>query len=879
MPAHIRRHKQSGAATRLPSSRLPLGTPQVPDRSQTTSRATNRSTSAESSHITFTPDNTTEFLEEDAINMTNPTQIVMSTAEAKLQRQNERIQLAEAALSNPPNLERSRPQSRAKSKHASFIKSSDDTTSAGRSRGTSISDGGVAIETRVNSYRSEGSHQPRPRTSSSRKDSTATIPEGVGMERQDSVMDDVGFQTYTGRRNGRRGELGAYEDKPEVKQATVEATVDQREILAVFANPLPGLEFLAGQAGWRNGQVQFIQHPNGDVSAHMWSLRSYQWDNIGHFSNIRKKIEGQLAGDHLKGETAYQKLQQNSLAYFRTIAKQREAASTGLDFGQTEIQQLLPELGQGRNLASSGKKLNASTPAFSQGAQDLRLANEEALRGDPTQQPRAVPQPAVSVGTRSFYAVPQGSRVIDERVQIPLSPKHARGAEDPFATSAYPTPFVQLGPEYHGGTVAGPARQSASLGPPQPIDSRRSGYSTYNPIPLPAVPDIRVSYKPLPAARASSSEDVGHGFGSNFYPRSSMPAMPAYYPARVAGTGPETDRRHLSIASMESLRGKPVTPSQAREAMRENLFKISDHAVERSLSRENLQALSVAASEREQSQPSRRTVLHDPFRTDMSVDIANHTSPSISRRSESGDHKSALQMAPCNALFRTTGMPLRWKDDQPLKKAPLLLESILTDSVPDIVDDDYLEPVNRMNYHSYSFNSDPRASYSMQSSVKVSTRSPDQQLQDWWTSGSKFARQEEFYQSIKALSKPSISREVATPRTSTVANPHRSSPVKPEPLTNGDILTRVLIPVYENLASYVQGPFKERRDCFSRWTQAPEWCIDRGPDGNKSFYDDPGQAPALTDRGSRFSSMEGGSRFPGVAVPASLERRLRTSHW
>lgn len=224
--------------------------------------------------------------------MLDPAQAAMSTAEAKLQRQNERIQLAEAALANPPQLDRSRPQSRAKSKFPPSLRPSDESADSVRSRTNSVSSGGVAIETRVNSYRSEGSHPPRHYTKSSLDISAATTPEAAQMERQDSVLDDAGFQTYTSRRSSRRGELGAYEDKPEVKQITVEAPVDQREILTVFANALPGLDFLKCQAGRLDGQVQFVQHPNGDVSAHMWSMRTYQcvYRNLGGVERVPNQV-------------------------------------------------------------------------------------------------------------------------------------------------------------------------------------------------------------------------------------------------------------------------------------------------------------------------------------------------------------------------------------------------------------------------------------------------------------------------------------------------------------------------------------------------------------------------------------------------------------
>lgn len=868
MPAHIRRHKQSRNGARLQSNRLPLGTPELPSRSQTTSRATNRSTSAGSSHVTNPSDNIPDHSESNDHDMADSTQPTMSLADAKLQRQNERCQLADAALANPPQ-QRSRPQSRAKTR---LLNSSDDPLYQGRSRATSTSDGGVPIETRVNSYRSESTRPPHTITTFSPDNSTTVAAESVEMKRQDSAVDDVGFQTYTGRRNSRKVDLGAYEEKPEVKQTTVEATVDQREILAVFANPLPGLEFLAGQAGWREGQVQFIQHPNGDVSAHMWSAKSYQWDNIGQFSNIRKKIEGQLAGDHLKGETASQKLQKNSLAYFRTIAKQREAVKTGTEFGQAEIQQLLPDPDQSEDAASSSNMLENSTPVLSQGAHGQRKDGPHDSQDDVSQQHRIVSQPTEPLATHPFYAIPQGSHIVDDRVRESLSPRQVRHADDPFTANAFVPSFARLGQDYHGGTVAGPARQSTSMGPPQSVDIRSAGNRPYNQIPLPAIPDVSMPYKPLPAVRTSSEEEVGRNFGSSLLNRPSLRGMPPIMPARVAGTGPETDRRHPSVASLESLRGKPVTPLQAREAMRENLFKISDHAVERSLSRENLQNLSAAAVEREQSRPTRRTVLHDPFQSDPRTEFENYTSQSTPYRTASEDYGNIGRMPLNAASYHTTGIPHGWQDSQP-RKTPLI-ESHLSNSVPDTIDGNYSVPFNRGYSNSYDFNSDPRTSCSTLSSAKELAVTPEQQLQDWWTSGSKFARQEEFFQGVRAAPGCIGPNE-------TVATSRGAAASEAEAFANGDVLTRILIPVYENLSTYLMPPPPSHHQQYWHrpFAQPREWCIDRGPNGNKSFYDDPCQSSASISRDSRYSSSSGGARFAGVAVPASLERRLRDTQF
>ncbi|KAF2229052.1 hypothetical protein EV356DRAFT_24715 [Viridothelium virens] len=75
---------------------------------------------------------------------------------------------------------------------------------------------------------------------------------------------------------------------------------NRNEVLKVFGDSLPGPDYLQHNTGSLDGQVQFIQHPNGDVSAHQWTASLYQWTNLGQYSNTRKRIEGQLASDRIK---------------------------------------------------------------------------------------------------------------------------------------------------------------------------------------------------------------------------------------------------------------------------------------------------------------------------------------------------------------------------------------------------------------------------------------------------------------------------------------------------------------------------------------------------------------------------------------------------
>ena len=93
--------------------------------------------------------------------------------------------------------------------------------------------------------------------------------------------------------------------------------------IQIFGRRLPDPIYLQQVMGTIDGEVTFIGHPNRDVSAHQWSAASFQWSNIGQFSHIRRKVEGQLASDRLRGQTIGMSIPQNTLAYFKAIAEQR----------------------------------------------------------------------------------------------------------------------------------------------------------------------------------------------------------------------------------------------------------------------------------------------------------------------------------------------------------------------------------------------------------------------------------------------------------------------------------------------------------------------------------------------------------------------------
>ncbi|SMQ56189.1 unnamed protein product [Zymoseptoria tritici ST99CH_3D7] len=903
--------RQKGAVTSLAGSRLPVGTPSVPDlRSEhslqppTPSRNSHRPNSAASSRTDVdSTDHHHHSMLSNPIDMVAPTPNVLSLAEARLRRQNERIQQADPTIVHPLVSDRARPISRAKGKPAQH--NLDPSNNSSRERDPS--DGGVPVsEVRINTYHTshDGNLPARPYSSLSQHTASTTASGSKAIERLDgATIDDAGFQIIA-RRGNRRivSELGAYEEKPEEKQATVEATVDQKEILKVFAIVLPGIDFLNSFVGHREGQVQFIQHPNGDVSAHIWSNTSNVWDNLGHFSNIRKKIEGQLAGDQLKGETAYQKMQQNTLAYFRTIAKQREAYMGDLEFGQPEIKQLLPEPVKKPSppiiskepakvsppVVKSTSRVQASAPPFQPSVSAFKassyqelLAHTQAPNMDPYY-PVAVPRMTADSDYSLYYTSPprQQAGKIDMASYYPAVPTRsvAPKIEDPFniPAASYADLYNKSGPEYRGGTVAGPARKpppapAGSCGLHHPGGSARFPFK--EPLPMP--------YK-FPAENSPPCSTRLNTLPYDFEP------------PRVAGTGPTAaERRNLSIVSNDASHPNHSNPILLhRENMREKLFAISDRAVSRSQSRDNLVSMSGGSA--------RRSFMHDPFQADDSGDENVYQTPS--RQTHGGGKAAQLNSilarhrpAENSAVtplrhFSASDMPIGWIDSQLTPQPVADKEDILADSTPDYDASNRIPLARRFISESHGFNADPRACWPFVKPAMNMT--PEEELRDWWTSGNKFARQESYYQSIKALSAvpatspPAMQEKEKLYR---IANPSQPSPstagqggvstensspsttTQPTPTTKDDFLTRLLIPVYENLLGYVDGPPERRRDYWCHWKQAPEWAVDRSGNGNDSFFETPGLSPVKT----RGAECRADSRAAGVAVPIGAGLRGR----
>jgi hypothetical protein len=807
----------------------------------------------------------------------------LSLAAAKLERQNKRIAATNATLISQLPAEKHKHSARSKAK---AWKPFDFATEVTDTNTMQQIDAPV-VETRVNVFRAQSQarslSRPISRMSSTTHDSSYSE-----LDRRDSsFLESDDFQVFTGRKKGIRPSVVPFTEKPSIPNATVEATFSKRDITDVFGNDLPGPSFMDGNPGTADGQLQFIQHPNGDVSAHQWSSYRFGWENIGQFSNIRKKIEGQLAAERLKGETAWQSLQQNTLAYFRTVAKQREADAMGLPFGVKDIAACLPDTRPPSTAPTGPRRVSSKLEMPERPSAMLsRQETQSSLASTGNREaPVAMPPKLNAEPLPRSQEVPphQDQRLDPARYFTPAARENAK--EDPFAAAAsynqsygYNTRSTAYDQQMTNWSYQQPWNNMYYPGYAMP----NTGYPNYGYIP----------HAPRPLYEQASTGDPsgqGHGVRIGQSHQMHQPIIQqqlAQHQSSFAResmdrpvtsvNSPSCPPRQAAVDTVQPARPaqpgapKPSSPSPTRIAMREHVMKMGEQAKERNRSQGNIG----------------RTVLYDPYQDQQKRDSAPPELVKKEPLPAPTTHTNALGYFPLLGLgmipglgdlsggsqdpFPTTLAPsVKMPSDTP----PVPLDSELRDSSPDR--DWKRKTAKAASEHTAS---PPH--------VKKSLWDTDQ-LNDWLWSGNKFSRQEDFYERIIAMPATRTTK-TTTLAIKSIVPPSRFNPPTPisklsSPPTftpQSNILTsRLLVPVLESLASYVQGPEANRTDYFTPWVKAPDWAIDRSATGNDSFFDaewgqpperlgrDPRYQPVPRGLEVRFGGFEKGRSGSAVAMP------------
>ncbi|KAF1344739.1 hypothetical protein BDV97DRAFT_61268 [Delphinella strobiligena] len=630
--------------------------------------------------------------------------------------------------------------------------------------------------------------------------------------------DEGGFQLVTGRKMKPPTKpalgLNAYDTKTTspTKLPTVAGSYDKKEINEVFGNELPPPEFVQGYLGYEDGQVQFVMHPNGDVAAQQWSNEKYQWNNIGHYSNIRRRREGLLAAARLKHETEQQMVMQNSLAYFRAVAKQREALDMGLPWGPKEVNAILP------------------VPAAVQASIHPSIPPPAIPRRDPFRPFAMATEPPVV--PKLLRDDTQSS--LDSMTFGVFSATSLRGGRE---TELEPAPA----------RAAHPTRNAIAVPLSNAAGNAYSPWSLHRSPPIYSDP---VPWRPSEIANTSSA----------VRPTQFVPTTPAFEP----NTG-KSVAETIDLSAYENLEGPAKYCETSFDRTWQNRSAVKDY----------LNRLGETASARGQNLAA-RTVLHDPLR---SQSITSYSQPPERVRTTEGSRFGTTMLELESRSFSSVS-PYDNGQAEVMKDLVGVSEpdpGPWNARVPDVVDVKtpslsheqlalYSRPTPQ-NWNGPFFAGSPEEG--------ANKKSHDEELRDWFFGGNTRARQEEFYQRIKAAHISNATRKHPPGPIGPIGSKSTPRHKRSESVDFNEGTTRLLIPVLENLASYVEGPEEKRHGPFARFAPPPEWCIDRTAGGNKSFFvDDWGQPPERIGRDSRYRPMvyEGrfGSANTGFDLPPAI---------
>lgn len=114
----------------------------------------------------------------------------------------------------------------------------------------------------------------------------------------------------------------------------------------------------------------------------------------------------------------------------------------------------------------------------------------------------------------------------------------------------------------------------------------------------------------------------------------------------------------------------------------------------------------------------------------------------------------------------------------------------------------------------------------------------EQRINAWWLSRNTFMRQQDFYDRLRA--------------TTTQKAPESRDSISTASNSAFFDLGRLMVPLVENLTSYMDGSTTHHPKQFCAWTAAPDWAIDHTASGNTSFFDKDWNPPTRIGRDLRF---------------------------
>lgn len=664
--------------------------------------------------------------------------------------------------------------------------------------------------------------------------------------------DDGDFQLVTGKRTKPASRpvvgLNAHEVKVDDKSSAIAVSFNRQEISEVFGNNLPPLSYFQGNVGNKDGQVGFAMQPNGDISAQQWSQSAYQWFNIGHFSNSRRRTEGTLASHRLKGENELHSLLQHSLCYFRAVAKQHEASSMKLPFGSKELQAYMPKIPIDR----IARKVAVTSSA----AETSNRSESEHHLPEERQQTRTSSLgPELGPRAQGYDSRDRSKHELSTAPAVAPAPIDLSSFREfnPLNTATSTVPNSTLRSSFQGLS----ALMNLSFG----TFSAGKNYDA-----------VDSSYAPPGPRESASTRPVTNKFSpylSSFLPKVTPQTVTSHLHAPVPSLDLST---FLKKAQPHTASPDQTTVSTQRNFTKACLDKIFNAATTRSI----------------KTSAGTRTVLHDPFQRQspsipaiakQDMDLKHHD---IARSSTPIGEATSDFIGQASFPTESDDVPFDPRDSEPDYTPKSRTMEIIDINLPHMTTEElaiYSRP-SPQNFNGPFFMGIPDVP------CEGSRKSHEQELHDWFYSGLTIAeRQDEHLRYIKtAHNQAGINTQsmanlgpIGTPPVRSMSSRSRES----EPFN--ETTTRLFLSAHESLSQYTQGPLEQRRGYLAPFCDPPEWCIDKSANGNNSFFgEDWSQPPERISRDSRYRPLPFESKFAaydgrgvGAAGFHTSNRRLR----
>ncbi|KAF2090101.1 hypothetical protein K490DRAFT_62978 [Saccharata proteae CBS 121410] len=582
--------------------------------------------------------------------------------------------------------------------------------------------------------------------------------------------------------------------RPETPDST-EQIGSMDEIVDVFGGRLPDPIFLRAQTGENHGDIQYIQHPNWDVSAHQWSETSFEWLELGRYSCSRKLINGFITP--VKTLTvARPHARPHSLRYFCELAEEHEQVlkTQPLTAFKTEETPVQPHSHMDEPwIHQQDQQERPKFPFGSVSHEPNRYDSLSTASGASTQDTGFPTLGSLSQKGPSSYTKAKPSQ--QQSRQISTFSDLESLTEEPFERLP------------HSSRIQLPWREKAGQ---QPVHQSNNHFS--------GIMDMHYNF-PL-------KDDVAK-----------MPGMPVLRSFLV-------DANDDQEQSPTTMRRRPVVPQETqrvRDMTWPTKEKVNTNAADSGPFPQHFPELHEPTPTRDQIPEYLSKLMESERRADLSpVQLPYRVTGPVAQNTPASTNQSSTSTVVQSQFtfhfpYNGSATPMMGGVHQPqAHRLTPSSTSLVTNGEPEPGYEDRLVsiykppgdviPPTKQDFNGAFFQDieEPTNPYRGMSA--------EERLDKWWTSGLMTQRHDDWTKTLHMPAPPGLSH----------------------PYNIG--ASRLLLPLYETFEAYVHGgKDRHRYDYFARFGPPPEWCIDKSAKRNDSMFgEDWGEPPKRIGRDPRY---------------------------